>query len=1536
MMYFLSNIYTVIYIPSHSSLYLPPLGLFSDLSCRVMTEQEEGEGRPSAPTTQTSGGAGVGAGAGEENGRPRVCSTAAAPSVDFNPNKFLSWSESSLWGRWTFSLVTPLVALGLTRTLRHADLIPVDERDKSDAIVRRVREAYKQARTVLIFPRLLVALGSAYRADLATSAGYSLLEGASRVAAPVVLGLFLQELQDPASPAWRAYLWAGVLCALNVLQLAVHHVLFLITYRNGCNFKNAATALIFDSLLLTRASALSGTSAGTLVNLISNDVSRYEDFLVFFHFGWEAIFELGAILVLLALLLNWYAALAGVGVTLFFIPVQIAIAKSFARVRTQTARRTDVRIRQLNETVDGIGSVKAYGWEEPFFQTLGALRRAECRAVRRSQLLRCVNWTLYFCIPPLAGFALFSTYWASGGALTLPKVFSSISLLQVLRTAMGRMWTRAMETGSEAVASSARIDKFLALGVGALGGGTALEAEAAAAAPTANASDGANGGANSGGEYAALPLSEEGGEGEGTRGEGKGEEGPLLSVGLSSFSLPGRAEAVLRDIQLCVRRGELLLLLGSVGAGKSCLFSAILGELERAGGGPSLVAVQPAARVAYCAQRPWILAGSVRANITLAGELEAGAAVGPETERRLADLYGLAVGATSLSEDFSAWPFGDATEIGERGVSISGGQKARVALARAVYSDAALVLLDDPLAGVDAAVGAALLRDCVLGALRARGKGVVLATHRLQLLPAADAVLVLGPAGTQVFYGSPAELMARAQDFPFLDLPTAAAAAAADSVDATAAAGADADAETNNNGSVDCEIDDKAAALPPLGRGCAPPAAAAARCLASTHDVLRPTAATADKPLPPGGAAGGAAPAASGGEKGENVIIQQEEQTQGVVTLRTYLQYLSAGGAANGTFALAATVLGQLLAMACDYWPRWWAGEAFGDQDRVRYVWIYAALVGACLLAGLLKSLSWFSFSLRASRRLHVDSLWALLHAPLQFFVANPTGRILNRFSKDQNVVDEQLPVTSYDFLQSFSFCVAAVVLVCVAIPYLAVIVPPLLFSFAVLRARYLTSSRECKRIEAVTRSPVYAGFSAALEGLATIRAYKLEGRLRRGFRDQVDQNIRAWWSFQLLSRWLGLRLDMQTATILALTVFPAAALKGSLDIGLVGFALVYVLNLSALFQWTVRQSAEIENQMTSVERIQAYAALPPEEGYAAGTAPPESPIGDPLLHRGQGHGQGHGHGQGQGLQMTAQEMATATQGAEAEADGKHLFEIRNLTVSYRPDLPPVLCGVSLAFPLGSKVGVCGRTGSGKSSLLLALLRLNLVQAGDVLCGGASLLAMPLEAARARLSVVPQEPHLFSGTVRSNVDPLRQHSDAAIWAALGDAHIQEHCRRDPLGLSALVSEGGSNFSVGQRQLISLSRAILRRAPVVLMDEVTAAIDYQTDRLIQATIRSSPALTDATIITIAHRLRTIADSDYIAVIDAGRLAEFGSPAALLARPDSLFRALALETSEFEAIERAVRLGVGVRGVGVSRADAGLPPQQSKGKRPFNVC
>lgn len=370
-------------------------------------------------------------------------------------------------------------------------------------------------------------------------------------------------------------------------------------------------------------------------------------------------------------------------------------------------------------------------------------------------------------------------------------------------------------------------------------------------------------------------------------------------------------------------------------------------------------------------------------------------------------------------------------------------------------------------------------------------------------------------------------------------------------------------------------------------------------------------------------------------------------------------------------------------------------------------------------------------------------------------------------------------------------------------------------------------------------------------------------------------------------SRWLGFRLDFQCASILIAISIVAVILQDTIDVGLLGFALVYTMSLSGLLQWTVRQSAEVEAQMVSVERIESYGKLEPEQGYSIKCLEDVKPRTRSLsLVKTRSR-------------STSSVKDNTTKGYEInKTTGSGQLSLRNIHVKYRQDLEHVITGLSCEIRSGSKVGICGRTGAGKSSLLQSLLRLNLVTLGDIVLDGDSILEMSLESARSHLTVIPQEPHLFSGSVRFNLDPMGIYTDQEIWNALKNAHIDDALSKE-LGLLTIVDEGGKNFSVGQRQLLSMARAIIRRSKVVLMDEVTSSIDYATDKLIQQTIRTCSELRHATILTIAHRLRTIADSDIIIVLGpGGSLLEMGNPYELLTAESSHFKNLAQESQEME--------------------------------------
>lgn len=1315
-----------------------------------------------------------------------------------NASHFNEWDSASLFRKWSYTVANPMLKKGMEADLEFNDLMFIPNDSRSEYMVKNLKENYISSKKFLFLPRLMVAQFKTYYKKWIVIIFYTIFEGACRVLLPLFLIFLLRDLQNDNGD--KCFIWAGVISFLSISQTLAHHVLFYYSMLLGWNWKNATTALIYDSLFQIDGSLMQTMRTGQMVNLISNDVFRFEEFTIFATFFWETSIEVTGIILILIYILNVPAALSGVGVTLFFIPLLLYCGKMFADIRGKTARSTDSRVRHIAEVIDGISSVKSYAWETPFFLLIRNFRKKEIRSIFSSQLLRSLNQGLTYSIPPIASLVTFSVYWATGNDLDIAKVFATISLLQVLKNSIGRQFTRSVETGSEAIASCYRIETFLEL--------------------LYNDKDQLKEKVIEQLEHSNPNCIVEVKDGSFYYGSDETEDDPTIS-----------------GINFSLNKGEILCVVGPVGSGKSTLISSILNELTMKKTKTSSNYLKKGASVAYCAQKPWIIAATVRSNICISRGSDTEDFKNPKSIEP--ELYIKAVESSLLVEDLKNWAAYDSTEIGERGVSISGGQKARVSLARAIYADADLYLLDDPLSAVDAHVGKSLMIDCIKGTLKEENKAVLLVTHQLQYLKHCDKVLVLNKDGSQMFYGYYHDLLKQEDVVNFLEL---------------------------SSSSSNSEEDDEDEVSVPIKK--------------SNFNKKKLIGAISSKDFI----------FENDNEeefeesKGSGLVISQEEKSTGNIGFKVYLNYFKSGGLLFALSIFLILLFSQGILMISDYWLRWWASSTFFDQNNSTNLWIYAILVFFCIIFGFLRAFLWFYFSIKASSSLHYKALWAMLHSPMSFFVANPSGRILNRFAKDQNLTDETLPIAYFNFLEIAIFSLASILLIVITVPWLVISFPFLLYFFYIFRKKYMSSTREIKRLEALTRSPIYADFSATLDGLVTLRAFKIQTKVTNKFYSQINDNGRAWFSFLMTSRWLGLRIDLESTLLMVAITFLCVGLRNTLDVGMIGFALSYTMSLNGLLQWAVRQSAEVETQMTSVERIASYGKLPAEPGYSSNY-----------------ENVNHILSQGQiAAEKFVSDKAKENKKISDNCVGK--VELVDLSASYRDDLDPVLKNLNINIPSGSKVGICGRTGSGKSTTLMTLLRLNLITNGDILIDNKSLLKMDLETARSMISIIPQEPHLFSGTIRFNLDPFSIYSDNQIWEALKDAHIYEKIHNIPQKLSYKVEESGKNFSVGERQLLSMARAILRGSKIILMDEVTASIDFITDRLIQDTIRTSHALKDATIITVAHRLRTIADSDLIVVIDAGNLAEFDSPKNLLENQTSIYRSLAVKSGEFDEIYR----------------------------------
>ncbi|XP_040924767.1 ATP-binding cassette sub-family C member 4-like isoform X13 [Betta splendens] len=478
----------------------------------------------------------------------------------------------------------------------------------------------------------------------------------------------------------------------------------------------------------------------------------------------------------------------------------------------------------------------------------------------------------------------------------------------------------------------------------------------------------------------------------------------------------------------------------------------------------------------------------------------------------------------------------------------------------------------------------------------------------------------------------------------------------------------------------------------------------------------------------------------------------------------------------------------------------------------------------------------------------------AVLRTPIRFFTINPIGRILNRFSKDIGYLDSLLPWTFVDFIQVFLQVVGVVAVAALVIPWILILLFPLLTVFLFLRRYFLQTSRDIKRLEATTRSPVFSHLSVSLQGLSTIRAFRVQQRFQHMFDEYQDRHSEAWFLFLTTSRWFAVRLDGICSVFITIAAFGCLYFRDGLQPGAVGLTLSYAVTLTDMFQWGVRQSAEIENMMTSVERVVEYAELEKEAPLETDRQPPH----------------------------------------DWPNTGSIIFDRVNFSYSARE--PLVLKNLSVVITPGEKVGIVGRTGAGKSSLISALFRLAEPE-GRIVIDGVLTSTIGLHTLRQKMSSIPQDPVLFTGTMRKNLDPFRQHTDEDLWNALQEVQMKAAVEELPNKLETVLTEAGSNLSMGQRQLVCLARAVLQKNRILIIDEATANVDPRTDSLIQQTIQDK--FQECTVLTIAHRLNTIIDCDRILVLDAGSVQEYDEPYVLLQNRRGLFYQMVQQTGEAEA-------------------------------------
>ncbi|XP_056882196.1 ATP-binding cassette sub-family C member 4-like [Takifugu flavidus] len=1258
-----------------------------------------------------------------------------------------------------FWWLNPLFRIGYKRRLEEDDMYPVLPEDGSETLGLELSRHWEleiqKATKDLRKPSLSKAIINCYWKSYSVLGVFTLVEESIKVVQPIFLGMVIRyfESYNPLdlNALYESLGYAAGLSLCTLGLVVLHHLYFYYVQRSGMKIRVAMCHMIYKKALSLSSSAMGKTTTGQIVNLLSNDVNRFDEVTIFLHFLWVGPLQAAIVVALL-----WAeigpSCLAGMGVLMFLMPMQTMFGRLFSKFRSKTATLTDSRIRTMNEVVSGIRIIKMYAWEKPFAALVSNIRSKEISKVMKSSYLRGLNMASFFCASKIIVFVTFTLYVLLGNTISASRVFVTVSLYSAVRLTVTLFFPNAIETLYESRVSIQRIQEFLML------------EEIIKNNPS-------------------LPQEKE-------------KNASVEIQNLTCYWDKHVDAPSLQNVSFSLNSNQLIAVIGPVGAGKSSLLSSILGELPKEKG-----VLTVSGQMTYASQQPWVYPGTIRSNILFGKEMD------PQKYERV-------LKACALKRDLQLLPEGDLTLIGDRGATLSGGQKARVNLARAVYRDADIYLLDDPLSAVDAEVGRHLFEECICGVLK--NKRRILVTHQLQYLKAADQILVL-MEGHMVAKGTYAELQQSGVDFTSLLKK---------------------EEEEEQHPSHDSH--------------------SRIRTLSQNSVVSRSSSLHSVKD-------GEHLPA-------ETVqTVPEESRAEGNIGLKLYLQYLRSG--ANVVVLLVVllfNIVAQLAYIMQDWWLAHWAdnqesqstnitviqnGKNITEQlDTDFYLGIYGGLTLATVIFGFIRNMFLFNVLVRCAQSLHDRMFTAILRTPVRFFDINPIGRILNRFSKDIGQLDSKMPWIFVDFIQLFLQILGVIAVSASVIPWILIPVLPLLLVFIYLRRYFLQTSRDVKRLESTTRSPVFSHLSSSLQGLWTIRAFQAEDRFQKAFDDYQDLHSQAWFLFLTTSRWFALRLDGICSIFVTVTTFGCLLLRDQLDAGSVGLALTYAVTLMGMFQWAVRQSAEVENLMTSVERVIEYTELEGEAPWQTQKRPPP------------------------------------------DWPSKGLVTFDQVSFSYSDDSPPVLHSLKAMFLPQEKVGIVGRTGAGKSSLVSALFRLAEPK-GNIYIDGILTSEIGLHDLRQKMSIIPQDPVLFTGSMRKNLDPFNQHTDEELWNALEEVQLRSVVEDLPGKLETVLAESGSNFSVGQRQLVCLARALLRKNRILIIDEATANVDPRTDELIQKTIRDK--FRECTVLTIAHRLNTIIDSDRILVLDAGNIHAYDVPYTLLQNPRGIFYKMVQQTGKQEA-------------------------------------
>uniref|UniRef100_A0A671KAW8 ATP-binding cassette sub-family C member 9-like n=1 Tax=Sinocyclocheilus anshuiensis TaxID=1608454 RepID=A0A671KAW8_9TELE len=1105
-----------------------------------------------------------------------------------------------------------------------------------------------------------------------------------------------------------------------VLQRTFLQASYYVTIETGINLRGALLAMIYNKILRLSTSNMSmgEMTLGQINNLVAIETNQLMWFLFLCPNLWAMPVQIIMGVILLYYLLG-NSALIGAGIILLLAPVQYLIATKLADTQKSTLDYSTDRLKKTTEILKGIKLLKLYAWDNIFCDRVEETREKELTSLKTFALYTSMSIFMNAAIPIAAVLATFVTHaYVEEVRLSPAKAFASLALFHILVTPLFLLSTVVRFAVKALVRYVTKSNK--------LSNPTLLH-NIAQRVPTKNVH------VSRGRQEIQIP---------------RGCECSHTNLHLKGavndgFFTWGSNLSTLSDINIRIPTGQLTMIVGQVGCGKSSLLLAMLGEMQTISG-KVYWSNKNRYSVAYAAQKSWLLNATVEENITFGS---------PFNKQR----YKAVIDACSLQPDIDLLPFGDQTEIGERGINLSGGQRQRICVARALYQNTNIVFLDDPFSALDIHLSDHLMQEGILKFLQDDKRTVVLVTHKLQYLIHADWIIAMKD-GSVLREGTLKDI--QTHDVKLYE-----------------------HWKTLMNRQ-DQELE-KVFLQTTLERKTLRRAFYSREAKNQIDD-----------------------------EDEEEEVEEDDDDNMSTTTSRRSkipwkmcCRYLSSGGFLMVFLMVSSKLAKHSVMVAIDYWLAAWTSSNPHNQSLHRsYVPVFIILCGAAIALCLITSLTVEFLGVAAATNLHHNLLNKIIHAPIRFFDVTPLGQILNRFSADTNIIDQHIPPTLESLTRSTLLCLSAIGVIAFVTPAFLIALVPLAVAFYFIQKYFRVASKDLQDLDDSTQLPLLCHFSETAEGLTTIRAFRHEARFKQRMLELTDTNNTAYLFLSAANRWLEVRTDYLGAVIVLTAA--VTAIWTSSQSGLVGLGLTYALTVTNYLNWVVRNLADLEVQMAAVKKVNSFLSTE-SENYEGSMDVSQVPEDWPQ------------HGE---------------------------IKIQDLCVRYDTMLKPVLKHVNAHINPGQKVGICGRTGSGKSSLSLAFFNMVDVFEGKIVIDGIDICKLPPQTLRSRLSIILQDPVLFSGSIRLNLDPECTCTDDRLWEALEIAQLKNVVKALPGGLDAVVTEGGENFSVGQRQLFCLARAFVRKSSILIMDEATASIDMATENILQKVVMT--AFADRTVVTIA--------------------------------------------------------------------------------------